>query len=131
MRCLDTPLLEDLLLGRARAKKWLDKADAWGGEIAAAEASMVELALIAKEMGRGTDRRLSALDALRRELTVLPLDAESTRAAIALAKKSKEDLSPIPLLVAGSAIAHGAVYLLTDHKRPFPRDLSPVKLVRI
>jgi predicted nucleic acid-binding protein len=131
MRCLDTPLLEDLLLGKTRAKKWLDKADAWGGEIAATEASMVELALIAKEMGRGSERRLLALEALRRELTVLPFDAEAARAAIALAKKSKEELSPLTLLVAGSAIAHGAVYLLTDHKRPFPRDLGPVKLARI
>jgi predicted nucleic acid-binding protein len=131
MRCLDTPLLEDLLLGRARARKWLDKVEGWGGEVATTEVSMIELALIARSKGRGSERRLQALEALRRELTVLPLDAEAARTALSMVKRSHETPAPLPLLVAASAVSHGVTYLLTDRKRPFPAELGSVKLVRI
>lgn len=131
MRCLDTPLLEDLLTGRARAKRWLQESSKWEGEVAATEASFIELAVTAARMGRGVERRLAALQTLRRELTVLPLDEPSVRASLQLVSRSKGKLSEFPVMVAGTALSKGVTHLLTDRRRSFPRDLAPMKLVRL
>jgi predicted nucleic acid-binding protein len=130
MKCLDTPILEDLLLGRPRVKRWLDKVESTEGEVATTELNMIELAVLAKAHGGGLNRRLDALGALRRELTVLPMDAETYRAAISILRKNAGG-APYPgLLVAASALAHGATVLLTDKKRALPRDLGTLKVQR-
>lgn len=129
MRCLDTPPLQDILTARRGAKSWLDKLETWSGEVGTTEVNMIELAQIAKEMGKGLDRRLSGLDVLRRELTVLPVDRESTRVAVDLIRKNPRGFSPVTLLVASTAVAHGATHLMTTKKRPYPGTLTPLRLI--
>ncbi len=132
MKCLDTPLLEDLLLGRPRARKWLARFGKDEGETAATEVSFAELTEIARGQGRAAERHLEALAALRRELTVLPFDAESQRAMVRLAVKSRHDGGDLlPLMVAGTALAKGVSHVLTDGKRRFPREVAPLKIVRL
>lgn len=139
MRCIDTPLLEALLRGRASSVRW-QKLIRDGGELATTEVNLLELA----QRGlpgppSSAARRLGALERVRKCLTVLPLDAEGSRRAVGLMLESKRGglhskgggVELEPLLVAAICLSRGVPELYTDRKRIFPRSLKGLHLVRV
>lgn len=148
MKCLDTPLLEDLLEGKDRARRWLATLEE-GGEVATTEVNVFELGMRARARGKtGLSSRLRALERLRKELTVLPLDAEASRRSlesyarrasgggvqrrsrVGRAAHTQADERILAHLIAGAALAHGATEILTDKHRWFPSLSKSVKLRR-
>jgi predicted nucleic acid-binding protein len=79
---LDTPILLDLLRGRKSAARLVEELH--GEELATTEINLFELEVIARSGPRkGLEKRLAALDGLRRKLTVLPVEEKGCRAAAA------------------------------------------------
>lgn len=131
MKCIDTPLLLDLLLGRPSARRWLKGASVTEGELATTEYNMTELALEAHSQKGSPLHRVAALENLRRELTVLPVDRESYRTLSVLLRKNPGRTANLPgTLVAATALAHGSTHLWTDKKRALPALLGPLKVQR-
>lgn len=133
MKCLDTPLLEELLLGTASARRWLDRLGG-GEEVATTEASLSELALRAQHRRprSGLARRLAALGEVRRALVVLPLDSEASQRVADLVRRGiggpPDD--PFPLLILGTCLAHGVTELYTGGHRALPAAPG-LKIVRV
>lgn len=132
VRCLDTPLLEDLLLGRGRARRWVEKLEG-GAELATTEVNLYELAEIAR---RGTPRaglrrRLQALEEIRRAFTVLPLGPEGVRRAGGLLQGGQKGPSDLVVLMSGICLAQGVDELFTSRGRKLPRGLHGLKVVRV
>lgn len=132
MRCLDTPLLEDLLLGKKRVMTWLPSLEV-GAEVATTEVNLYELALSARGArppGQAR-RRLSSLEEVRKALTILPLDPEATRRSWELVGRSGTIPQGFAALVLGICEAHGVDELYTSRSRKLPKGHRSVKVVRV
>ena len=131
VKCIDTPLLIELLLGKPSAKRWIREMGSSEGEFGTTEFNMTELALEAQGMKGRPDRRLDVLDTLRLELTVLPVDRQAYQTFSTLAKRNAGERSALPgMLTVATALAHGSTHLWTDKRRALPRILTPLKVVR-
>lgn len=101
MKALDTPVLLSVLRDRAKVRALLTSMA--GHELATTEVNLLELELLARaDASRGLEKRLAALERLRRRLTVLPIDERATRAASALARSAPRTTSPNVLLMLGA-----------------------------
>jgi predicted nucleic acid-binding protein len=140
VRCLDTPLLEDLLQGRSRVQRWLPRLEG-GGEVVTTEVNLLELGLAARRLGpKGLEGRLRALETLRKEVTVLPVTAEAVRQTIPVTEvktgRGKRPRLPHPSessllgLVVGVALAHGVGEIWTNRSRALPEGNRKVKVRR-
>ncbi len=132
VRCLDTPLLEDLLLGRGRAHRWVERLEG-GSELATTEVNLYELTEIARRWTprAGLRRRLQALEEIRRALTVLPLGPEGVRRAGGLLQGGQKGPSDLVVLMSGICLAQGVDELYTSRGRRLPRGLHGLKVVRV
>lgn len=132
MKCLDTPLLEDLLLGRKRARAWMEGLSG-GAELATTEVNLYELALGARRARgrRAFLARLRALEEVRKVLTVLPLDAEASRKAGELLTGPQGASEGLGTLVAAICLVHGVDEIHTSQRRKFPSGLGALRVVRV
>ena len=112
MKALDTLPLLDLLRGGPRAERFVRTLGA--EEIATTELNLWELTGLAlADDAPGRERRLRALERLRRRLIVLPIDAAAVAAATRLASSSGR-AGGTDELIAGCLQAHGATSWVTD-----------------
>lgn len=129
MKGLDTPVLLEILEGRASTKKLLAHLE--GEEVGTTELNLFELAAIARNLGTsGLERRLAAVDRLRRGLTVLPLDDRASRVAAAKWRAGGQGLSDATWLVFGALEANGCTEWITSRSSGFPKIPTKVRLTR-
>jgi hypothetical protein len=127
---LDTPVLLEVLEGRGAAAKLLKRLT--GEELCTTELNLFELEAIARqERGSATDRRLAALEHLRRGLTVLPIDEKAVRAAASKWREGGQGLSSQTWLVFGALEANGCTEWFTSRSAAFPKVASKVRVTRI
>ena len=113
MKAVDTGVLLALLEGSPKAREQLRRLR--GTEVATTEANLLELgAIAAASPGRTRTNRLEVLERLRQRLTVLPVDARSSREASRLAGRAGDQLTPHVLGMLGALEAAGCQELLTD-----------------
>jgi hypothetical protein len=112
MKGIDTPVLLELLRGSPAARAWVRGAG--GEELATTEINFFELETLARlDRSPGRERRLAALDKLRRRLTVVPIDARASAAA--RAREAPPRGAPwISLLVLGALEAAGCSEIVTS-----------------
>ena len=127
MKALDTPVLLEVLRGRESIRNVLK---ALGSEeLATTEINLYELEVVARAGPRqGRERRLAAIERLRRKLTVLPIDARGVRAAAQRGLGRIGDSSPLVSLMMGAAESAGCTELLTTRSARFPKDSGKVKV---
>lgn len=109
MRGLDTPVLVALLRGNPAARRLVRSLT--GEELATTEWNFFELEWMARSNpSPGRDRRLAALEKLRRRLTVLSVDPHAVRAAFPRSERSRTPPNEVPVLrlVLGAMEANGA-----------------------
>lgn len=118
MKALDTSLLLGLLEGDPRVRATLRR---WRGmEIATTEANLLELYTIAWCVpGRRGAARVSALERLRRHLTVLPLDSRSVEMASGRVPKDNP-ATPLMLGMLTALEANGCDELATERPSEIP-----------
>ena len=115
MKAVDTGVLLALLQGSVKAREQLRRLR--GTEVATTEANLLELGAIASRPGgRAKASRLEVLEKLRQRLTVLPVDARSSREAARLAGRFADQQSPHVLGMLGALEAAGCQELLTDDR---------------
>ncbi|HEV2230730.1 MAG TPA: PIN domain-containing protein [Thermoplasmata archaeon] len=86
MKGLDTPILLGILRGEAWTHPLLKRLT--GEEVATTSANLLELEVIARrDASAGRDRRLVALERLKRSLTVVQLDERAARLGAEIASK--------------------------------------------
>jgi predicted nucleic acid-binding protein len=130
MKGLDTPVLLEILAGAPSASKLLRGLS--GEELCTTEANLFELEAIARlERGAALDRRLAALERLRRGLTVLPLDERACRAAAVRSKGDSQGLSTDAWLVWGALEANGCTEWITSMTTRAPKGPTKVRIRRI
>ena len=123
MKALDTGVLLALLEGSSRAREQIRKLR--GSEVATTEANLLELAYLAAEApAKARGARLAVLERLRQRLTVLPVDARSTREASSRVLRGPDRLSPAVVAMLGALEAAGCEELLTDDPRSIRGDWS-------
>jgi predicted nucleic acid-binding protein len=130
MKGLDTPVLLGLLEGapKARALVWA-LADE---ELATTEVNLFEIELLGRrEKSPGRARRMQALERLRRRLTVLPIDEETTRRAAAIAASARQTASEGTWLCVGAAEAHGCTEWITNAAGMPPASAARIKITDI
>jgi predicted nucleic acid-binding protein len=126
---LDTPVLLEILEGRPSAQKLLQEFS--GEEVGTTELNLFELAAIARSLGApGLERRLAAVERLRRGLTVLPLDDRASRAAASKWRGKGQGLSDATWLVFGALAANGCTEWITSRSAGFPNVPTKVRLRR-
>ncbi|MCI4358256.1 MAG: PIN domain-containing protein [Thermoplasmata archaeon] len=127
MKGLDTPVLLGLLRGDPRVTALLRK---WEGEeLCTTSVNLFELETIART-GRapGRERRLAAIERLRRKLTVLPIEERSARlAAQQAARATLAGASSASWLILGALQAGGCNEWATVREACFP-DSSDLKV---
>jgi predicted nucleic acid-binding protein len=124
MRALDTPVLLDLLRGAPSARAVLRASGA--EEVATTEVNLWELGRLASaDGGAGRDRRLAALDRLRRKLLVFPVDASTVVAAGRSRDARFDRLSPISELILRTVENHGCTEWVTTREVARPGRLGP------
>ena len=131
MKALDTGVLLALLEGSTRARDLLRKLR--GVELATTEANLLELAYLAGAAPAKVRKgRLAALEKLRQRLTVLEINARSTREATTrLAKGAGPVGLPVSAML-GALQAAGCEELLTDEPRTVALDWGvKVKAVHV
>jgi predicted nucleic acid-binding protein len=127
MKGLDTPVLLDILEGRPSARKLLRRLA--GEEICTTEANLLELESIARrERGGSLDRRLAAVERLRRGLTVLPLDERATRTAASRMRGVSQGVSGLGWLIFGALETNGCGEWFTRKGAAFPAGTSKLKV---
>jgi hypothetical protein len=105
MKALDTPILIDLLRGRPSAIKAIRALS--GDELATTELNLFELGLLARANGAAhPEKRLAAVDRLRRKLTVLPVDPRAVRWATEHSSGPGRRISPWMTLMLGAIEAN-------------------------
>ena len=125
MKGLDTPVLLALLEGAPKPRA-LIRALA-GEELATTEVNLFEVELLGRrEKSPGKERRLQALERLRRKITVLPIDEESTRRAALIAASARQGAPEGTWLCLGAAEAHGCSEWIT-----MAAGLPPVSSTRL
>jgi predicted nucleic acid-binding protein len=130
MKALDTPVLLELLRGRATLGPVLKSLE--GEELATTEINVFELEAIARAGPRhGRELRRAAIDRLRRKLTILPIDARAVQAAAAMSVGRLHGASPAEWLMLGAAGASGCSEWVTTSATRYPRDLGklPVRVI--
>lgn len=129
MKVLDTPLLLDLLRGRTDVRTLLGQAK--GEELATTELNLYELEVLARSGPRaGRDRRLAALQRLRRKLTVLPIDERACQTAAIAQAAHPRGGSSVEWLMLGAAKSAGASAWWTVPKEA-PGPLEGLEVVHI
>ncbi|MGA7922630.1 MAG: type II toxin-antitoxin system VapC family toxin [Thermoplasmata archaeon] len=128
MKALDTPVLQDLLRGRQSARKAIQ---AWSEEeLATTELTLFDLEVAARVDPRpGRERRLAALDRLRRKVSVLPVDARAVRWAGEA--RAQYRVRPATALALGILESTGVTdWLVGPPKVSVGRSRSHVRLVQ-
>jgi hypothetical protein len=93
---------------------------------------MCEIESIARQDRGGVlDRRLAAVERLRRGLTVLPLDERATRAAAARMMGAGRGVSGLQWLVYGALEANGCTEWFTAKGVAFPRISSKLRVTHV
>jgi predicted nucleic acid-binding protein len=127
MKGLDTPVLLGLLEGAPKPQA-LVRALA-GEELATTEVNLFEIELLGRrEKSPGKERRMQALERLRRKLTVLPIDEESTRRAAAIAASARQTAPEGTWLCLGAAEAHGCSEWITSSAGLPPASSARIKI---
>jgi predicted nucleic acid-binding protein len=128
MKGLDTPVLLRLLRGEPRVCQYLRKLGP--GELCTTTINLFELEAIARsDPAPGRERRLAALEALRRKLSVLPVDESAALAAAAeFARPGRHQLRTPTLLILGTLLAYRCTEWVTTKEAGFPAT-SELKLV--
>jgi predicted nucleic acid-binding protein len=130
MKGLDTPVLLALLEGTPKARA-LVRALA-GEELATTEVNLFEIELLARrDRSPGKERRVQALERLRRKLTVLPIDEETTRRAAVLAASAPRAAPEGTWLCLGAAEAHGCSEWITSLVGMPPPSPARIKVTAI
>ena len=114
MKALDTPILLEILRGKPGATALLRSLS--GEELATTELNLFELEQIARsESPRGLEKRLAAIERLRRRITVLPIDERAVASASVLSKGGPAAQAPaMARLMVGAAGASGCSEWLTS-----------------
>lgn len=114
MKALDTPVLLEILRGRPGATTLLRSLA--GEELATTELNLFELEQIARsDSPRGLEKRLAAIERLRRRITVLPIDERAVTSACSLSKGGRAaQSSTMARLMLGAAAAAGCSEWLTS-----------------
>jgi predicted nucleic acid-binding protein len=116
---LDTPVLLGLLEGRPATRILLRSLA--GEELATTEVNLFELEAVARRISRpGRERRVAAVERLRRALTVLPIDERGARRAAELAAAAPGVASPTALML-GAMEVHGCTQWITARGVDIPR----------
>ncbi|MFI5414142.1 MAG: type II toxin-antitoxin system VapC family toxin [Candidatus Lutacidiplasmatales archaeon] len=127
---LDTPVLLEILGGRPSAKALLKRLT--GEEVGTTEMNLFELVAIARALGpAGLERRLAAVDRLRRGLTVIPLDAQASQGASARWRGDGQGLSSTPWLLLGALEVNGCTEWVTSRSSGFPKTASKLRVTRL
>ena len=130
MKGLDTPVLLALLEGAPKPRA-LVRALA-GEELATTEVNLFEIELLGRrDKTPGKERRMQALERLRRKLTVLPIDEESTRRAAAIAASARQSAPAGTWLCLGAAEAHGCTEWITTATGMPPTSSARLKITSI
>ncbi len=115
MKAVDTGVLLALLEGSSKAREAVRKLR--GAEIATTEANLLELTSIAaRGSGKIRAHRLEVLERLRQRLTVLPVDARSSREVARTSAKQAGRLAPLVAAMLGTLEAAGCEELVTDDR---------------
>jgi predicted nucleic acid-binding protein len=122
VKALDTPVLLAFLRGSAGARALVRSLS--GEEIATTELNLYELEALARlDPHPGRERRLAALDRLRRKLTVLPVDERGVRAGLRHLKTHGHSVAlPNLDLILGTLEANGCSEWITSAPAPYRRD---------
>jgi predicted nucleic acid-binding protein len=130
MKGLDTPVLLALLEGSPKPRA-LVRALA-GEELATTEVNLFEIELLGRrDKSPGKERRMQALERLRRKLTVLPIDEETTRRAAAIAASARQAAPEGTWLCLGAAEAHGCSEWITSAAGTPPASSARIKITII
>ena len=130
MKGLDTPVLLALLEGAPKPRA-LVRALA-GEELATTEVNLFEIELLGRrDRSPGKERRIQALERLRRKLTVLPIDEETTRRAAAIAASARQPAPEGTWLCLGAAEAHGCSEWITSAAGMPPVSAARIKVTPI
>jgi predicted nucleic acid-binding protein len=126
MKALDTPILLAFLRGSPAARALVRSLS--GEEIATTEVNLYELEALARlDSHAGRERRLAALDRLRRKLTVLPVDERAVRSGLHHLKgHTRGAVHPMVDLILGTLEANGCAEWITSSPVP-PRRESKLK----
>lgn len=131
MKGLDTPVLLDILEGKPGARKLVDSLR--GQEVCTTEANVVELMVAAQALGSaGLWAKMTAIDRLRRGLTVLPLDAKAAAASV-LRRPKPAKLETLPTIVAmmlGAMESRGCTEWITSRTDGLPKAWGKVRIVK-
>jgi predicted nucleic acid-binding protein len=120
MKALDTPLLLDMLRGRAGAWRFLEKHRS--EELATTEINLFELEALARAGSTtGREHRLAAVASLRRKITVLPIDDRAVAAAGRLSAGRATQALPTDWLMLGAAEAAGCSSWVTASGTRLPK----------
>ncbi|MGA7845893.1 MAG: PIN domain-containing protein [Thermoplasmata archaeon] len=130
MKGLDTPVLLGLLDGAPKPRA-LVRALA-GEELATTEVNLFEIEVLGRrDKSPGKERRTQALERLRRKLTVLPIDEESTRRAATIAASARQTAPEGTWLCLGAAEAHGCSEWITTASGMPPASSARIKIITI
>lgn len=130
MKGLDTPVLLGLLEGAPKPRA-IVRALA-GEELATTEVNLYELEVMARrDRSPGRERRMQALERLRRKLTVLTIDEETTRRAAVIAASARQRAPEGTWLCIGAAERHGCSEWITSEDGMPPPSSARIKVTSI
>ncbi len=120
MKGLDTPILLRLLRGEPKVVALLRT---WRSEeLATTSVNLLELELIARaDPSPGRDKRLAALDRLRRKLTILPFDEAAALEGAAAPRPIGGSPTAPSLMILGALLAGRCSEWVTLAEADFPR----------
>ncbi len=120
MKGLDTPVLIKLLRGDPKVVAHLKKVRA--EELCTTAINLFELEMVARNGPRnGREKRLAAVERLRRKLTVLAVDEGASRAAaLASSTASGSSWSGLTALIVGALLSGGCKEWWTVREANFP-----------
>ena len=120
MKGLDTPILLGILRGEPRVMSMLRK---WEGEeLSTTSVNLFELEALARSNhAPGKERRLAAIERLRRKLTVLPVDERAARlSAQAVSRAGAGESTSVNWLILGALLGAGCGEWVTAREASFP-----------
>lgn len=130
MKGLDTPVLLALLEGAPKARALVRALS--GEELATTEVNLFEIELIGRrDKSPGKERRMQALERLRRKLTVLSIDEEATRRAAVIAASARQSAPEGTWLCLGAAEAHGCSEWITTAAGAPPSSSARIKVTTL
>lgn len=130
MKGIDTPVLVDLLRGRAAA--WESVLSGQPEELATTEINLFELETLARREGKaGLDRRLAAVRHLRQKVSVLAVDERASNRASLFAVSDKSGAPPLDWLVVAAAETSGCTTWLTTGASRLPAKVGRIRVVKV